>query len=73
MVAILLPLCLCAQEQEEVAATPKKARNTGGVYTGFSGGMMIHGGYLFADSPDKIFSIPRSSSKSTARRSTRPS
>ena len=56
MVAILLPLCLCAQEQEEVAATPKKARNTGGVYTGFSGGMMIHGGYLFADSPDKIFS-----------------
>lgn len=50
LVLVLLPLCLCAQEQSGRAA------RTNGVYTGFSGGMMLHGGYLFADSPDKIFS-----------------
>jgi len=38
----LLPLGISAREQR--------------VFTGFSGGMMLHGGYLFADSPEKVFS-----------------
>ena len=50
LVLVLLPLCLNAQEQSGRTARGNE------VYTGFSGGMMLHGGYLFADSPDKIFS-----------------
>lgn len=51
IVLAILPLCLCAQEQETFTTGTKRK-----VFTGFSGGMMLHGGYLFADSPDKIFS-----------------
>ncbi len=56
LIAVLLPLCLCAQEQDEAVSGPKRSKRSNGVYTGFSGGMMVHGGYLFADSPDRIFS-----------------
>ena len=54
-VLVLLPLGLMAQEQEAVSA-PKGEKSKGHVFTGFSGGMMLHGGYLFADSPEKVFS-----------------
>lgn len=56
-VLALLPLCLMAQEQETTDAPKKdsKSRNTR-VFTGFSGGMMIHAGYLFSDDPRTVFS-----------------
>lgn len=31
-------------------------KKSSGIFTGFSGGMMIHGGYLFSDDPRKVFS-----------------
>ena len=34
----------------------KKEKKSSGIFTGFSGGMMIHGGYLFSDDPRKVFS-----------------
>lgn len=46
MALVLLPLGLMAEEQENGAP----------IFTGFSGGMMIHGGYLFSDSPEQVFS-----------------
>lgn len=60
LVYALLPLCLMAQEQQgaapayyqQAAETPKRSH----VFTGFSGGMMLHAGYMFSDSPDKLFS-----------------
>ena len=59
----LLPLSLLAQEQEEPAevsqpapAKTRKTKSASEVFTGFSGGMMLHAGYLFSDSPDKVFS-----------------
>ena len=52
----LLPLGLMAQEQEASDTPAKKTRSASGVFTGFSGGMMLHGGYLFADDPTKVFS-----------------
>lgn len=55
IVLALLPLSLMAQEQDANARS-KKSHSSSSVFTGFSGGMMIHGGYLFADSPDKVFS-----------------
>lgn len=39
--------------QESPQKEKKKASD---VFTGFSGGMMIHGGYLFSDDPRKVFS-----------------
>ncbi|MCR5050925.1 MAG: hypothetical protein K6A36_07570 [Paludibacteraceae bacterium] len=56
LIAVLLPLCLYAQEQEDYASNPRRSRASNSVYTGISGGVLLHGGYLFADSPDKIFS-----------------
>lgn len=53
---LLLPLCLMAQERSTEQAQPKKNSDGVRIITGFSGGMMIHGGYLFSDSPDKVFS-----------------
>lgn len=41
-----------AQQQEETKKNKKGSR----VFTGFSGGMMLHGGYLFSDDPRKVFS-----------------
>ena len=58
----LLPLGLTAQEQEAADAAPaketktKKSRSASEIFTGFSGGMLLHAGYLFSDSPDKVFS-----------------
>lgn len=57
IVLALLPLSLMAQEQEEANTKQvKKERSSSGIFTGFSGGMMLHGGYLFADDPTKVFS-----------------
>lgn len=57
LVLTLLPLSLMAREQEDVGTQPEKEqKHSSGVFTGFSGGMMLHGGYLFADNPQKIFS-----------------
>lgn len=53
---LLLPLSLIAGEQEEGDAPAQESRKTTKVYTGFSGGMLLHGGYLFADNPTKVFS-----------------
>ena len=57
--ALLLP-GLTARAQED-ADTPqevkaKKSRSASGFFTGFSGGMMLHGGDLFAKDPRYLFS-----------------
>ena len=44
-----------AQEQE-TDAQPAKKHSSSHVFTGFSGGMLLHGGYLFASDPTKVFS-----------------
>ena len=59
LVCAFLSLGLMAQEQEAYAfdeepAKEQSAKN--GVFTGFSGGMLLHGGYLFSDDPRRIFS-----------------
>ena len=59
LVLALLPLGMFAQEQETAETeAPKKEKksNAGKVFTGISGGMMLHAGYLFADDPTKVFS-----------------
>ena len=57
IVLALLPLSLMAQEQESAGTQQaKKERSSSKVFTGFSGGMLLHGGYLFADDPTKVFS-----------------
>jgi len=58
---VLLPLCLSAQKQEEDASAayerPEQSeKKSQKVFTGFSGGMMLHIGYMFSDSPEKLFS-----------------
>ena len=53
---VLLPLSLVAREQEENKFTAQQSRKTSGIYTGFSGGMLLHGGYLFSNDPTKVFS-----------------
>ena len=66
MALVLLPLGLMAQEQE-AEDRPIKEKSSGSsrpVYTGFSGGMMLHGGYLFSDTPEKVFSNEGLGSKS---------
>lgn len=58
----LLSLGLTVQGQEDAGAQPeqqqqqKQKRTASKVFTGFSGGMMLHGGYLFSDDPSKVFS-----------------
>ena len=59
----LLPLCLMAQSEEtsvsgQINSAREKIRSaaTNQVFTGFSGGMMLHIGYMFSDDPRKIFS-----------------
>lgn len=58
----LLSLGLTARGQETADTAPiketkaKKKRAASEIFTGFSGGMMLHAGYQFSDSPDKIFS-----------------
>lgn len=53
----LLPLGLTAQEQGGAdSPATEKSGHSRAIYTGFSGGMMLHGGYMFTDSPEKVFS-----------------
>lgn len=54
LVLALLPLCLTVQGQETDA--PKEKKSSGKIFTGFSGGMLLHGGYLFAKDPKQVFS-----------------
>lgn len=54
-VLALLSLGLMAQEQQADASGKEKKRDTK-VFTGFSGGMMLHVGYLFSDNPQQVFS-----------------
>ena len=58
----LLPLCLPAQKQQsEFSTTEEKGEETTSrsrLFTGFSGGMMLHLGYAFAQSPDELFRNP---------------
>lgn len=57
LVLAFLPLGLMAQEQSADASTQvKETKTRSRVFTGFSGGMMLHGGYLFTDDPTKVFS-----------------
>ena len=56
LVLALLPLGLMAQEQEVADAPQKKTRKASEVFTGFSGGMMLHAGYLFSKDPRYVFS-----------------
>ena len=57
LVLAILPLGLMAQEQSaDATASVKETRTRSHVFTGFSGGMMLHGGYLFTDDPTKVFS-----------------
>ncbi|MBQ2540874.1 MAG: hypothetical protein II551_04415 [Paludibacteraceae bacterium] len=58
---LALPLCLAAQEQGGETSlespSPQKEKSGGGkIFTGFSGGMLLHIGYMFSNSPDKLFS-----------------
>lgn len=56
LVLALLPLGLMAQEQEAADTSAKKKRSASEVFTGFSGGMMLHAGYLFSSDPTQVFS-----------------
>ena len=62
IVLALLSLGLIAQEQEGGASSQSteqgsKAKKTfSQIFTGFSGGMMLHAGYMFSQSPDQVFS-----------------
>lgn len=58
----LLPLCLPAQKQQSEFSTKeekeKETTSRSRLFTGFSGGMMLHLGYAFAQSPDELFRNP---------------
>jgi len=62
LVLAFLPLSMIAQEQGVADASSSKevksskGHHSSGIYTGFSGGMMVHAGYLFSDTPEKVFS-----------------
>lgn len=43
-------------EEQQTQESPKKEKKKTALFTGFSGGMMVHGGYLFSDDPRKVFS-----------------
>ena len=55
-VLVLLPLGLMAQEQQADTQPVKEKKSGSKIITGFSGGMLIHGGYLFSSDPTKVFS-----------------
>lgn len=81
IICALLPLGLFAQEQyarsydDSYEQTPQQSdkqskkprKKASEVFTGFSGGMMLHGGYLFADNPQKLFSNSGLGDKSYVR------
>ena len=52
----LLPLSMTAQEQEPAGSESNETKSRSHVFSGFSGGVMLHGGYLFSDDPTKVFS-----------------
>lgn len=61
---LLLPLCLTAKgtgpasdntESSKSDNTKKEKREHVRVFTGFSGGMMVHIGYAFSSTPDELF------------------
>ena len=65
-IALLLPLCLMAQEQplqpgaetqqqDAQSAAKQEKKEKKKIFTGFSGGMMVHLGYAFSSSPDEMF------------------
>ena len=54
-VLALLSLGLMAQEQQ-ADTSAKESKQRSKVFTGFSGGMMVHAGYLFSDNPQQVFS-----------------
>jgi len=63
LVLALLPLHLVAQGQEAAdtqqpakETKARKTRSASEIFTGFSGGMMLHAGYAFSDDPTKVFS-----------------
>ena len=45
-----------AREQEGTDAPKEAKKASSGIFTGFSGGMLLHGGYLFAKDPTQVFS-----------------
>lgn len=55
LIAVLavLPLCLLQAKDDKSEGKEKSSVH---VFTGISGGIMAHGGYLFAQSPDVLFS-----------------
>ena len=55
--AALLPAGrLAAQESQETEqSTATESRKSGGILTGYSGGVAVHLGYLFSQSPDELF------------------
>ena len=55
-VLVLLLLGVNAQGQESNAASPQQKSSGAKVFTGFSGGMLLHAGYLFSQDPTKVFS-----------------
>ena len=56
LVLALLPLGIMAQEQGAADTPKQESRSSSKIFTGFSGGMLLHGGYLFSDDPTKVFS-----------------
>ncbi|MBQ8940070.1 MAG: hypothetical protein IJ047_07585 [Paludibacteraceae bacterium] len=56
VVLALLPLSFTAQGQEADAAPAQEKKSGSKVFTGISGGMLLHAGYLFSDDPTKVFS-----------------
>lgn len=51
-----VPQPSAGQTQQSPAEQQKEKKKASDIFTGFSGGMMIHGGYLFSDDPRKVFS-----------------
>ena len=43
-------------QQAAPAVQQQESKSSSAIFTGFSGGMMLHAGYMFSDSPDKVFS-----------------
>lgn len=56
--AFILPLSMLAKEQKDADDSSEGEKKSGlsEFFTGFSGGMMVHAGYMFSDAPDKVFS-----------------
>lgn len=56
LVAAMLPaLKVAAEEQAQDNTTAAESKKSGGVLTGYSGGVAVHLGYLFSQSPNELF------------------